>query len=49
VHVTGFAPAQAPDWQVSVWVQAFPSLQLVPFGLAGFEHWPVPVSQVPTS
>jgi hypothetical protein len=49
VHVTEFAPVQAPDWHVSVCVQASPSLQLVPFGLAGFEHCPLPGSQVPAS
>jgi len=31
VHVTGLAPVHTPDWQVSLWVQALPSLQLVPF------------------
>jgi hypothetical protein len=30
VHVTGFAPVQAPLWHVSVWVHAFPSLHAVP-------------------
>jgi hypothetical protein len=49
VHTTGFEPVQVPDWQVSVWVQALPSLQVVPLVLAGFEHTPVPVLQVPTS
>ena len=34
VQTTGFAPAQAPAWHVSVCVQALPSLQAVPFGLA---------------
>ena len=38
-----------PDWQVSVWVQPFPSLQLAPFALAGFEQVPVAGLQVPTS
>ena len=33
---------------MSVCVQAFASLQAVPFVLAGFEHTPVPVSHVPT-
>src|SRR5262249_11283837 len=32
-HTTGFAPTQVPLWQVSVWVQALPSLQAVPFGM----------------
>jgi hypothetical protein len=31
--VSGFEPTQAPDWQVSVCVQALASLQAVPFGL----------------
>jgi hypothetical protein len=47
VQVTGFDPVQLPDWQVSVCVQAFPSLQAVPFALAGFEQTPVDVLQVP--
>jgi len=38
VHVTGFAPVQAPAWQVSVCVHALPSLQAVPSSAAGFEH-----------
>jgi hypothetical protein len=38
VHVTGLAPVQMPLWQLSVWVQAFPSLHDVPFAAAGFEH-----------
>ena len=29
-HVIWAAPVQTPDWQVSLWVQAFPSLQGVP-------------------
>jgi len=49
VQVTGFAPAHVPPWQVSVWVQALPSLQLAPLGLAGFEHVPIVGSQVPAS
>jgi hypothetical protein len=47
LHTTGLAPAQPPLWQVSVWVQAFPSSQAVPFAFAGFEHCPVDVLQVP--
>ena len=27
LHATGFEPTQVPDWQVSVWVHALPSLQ----------------------
>jgi hypothetical protein len=34
---------------VSVWVQAFPSLQVAPLGLAGFEHVPFAGLQVPAS
>jgi len=30
-QVTGFEPTQEPFWQVSVCVQASPSLQIVPF------------------
>src|SRR5206468_1807822 len=46
-QTTGFAPVQAPAWQVSVWVQALPSLQAVPSGAVGFEHTPLAGSQVP--
>ncbi len=49
VQTTGFAPAQVPAWQVSVWVQASPSLQTVPSALRGSEQSPVPESQVPAS
>jgi hypothetical protein len=42
-QVTGLAPAQAPDWQVSDWVQALPSSHEAPFGFAGFEQTPVAV------
>jgi hypothetical protein len=48
-HVTGLAPTQVPAWQVSLCVQAFPSLQLVPFAAAGFEHMPVAGSHVPAA
>src|SRR5438552_3558169 len=47
VHTTGFAPTQAPAWQVSVCVQALASLQLVPLGLAGLLQAPDAGSQVP--
>ena len=40
---------QVPDWQVSVCVQALPSLQAVPFAAGGFEQRPVPVSHVPAT
>jgi hypothetical protein len=36
-----------PLWHVSVWVQAFPSLQDEPFALSGLLHTPVPGSQTP--
>jgi hypothetical protein len=49
VQTTGIDPAQKPDWHESVWVQAFPSLQSVPSGAAGFEHSPVPVLQTPAT
>ena len=45
--MTGFDPVQVPAWQVSVWVQALPSLQLAPFAAAGFEQVPVAGLQVP--
>lgn len=46
-QTTGFDPVQFPPWQVSVWVQASPSLQPVPSALAGFEHVPVAGLHVP--
>jgi hypothetical protein len=49
VHVTGLPPVQVPDWQLSPWVQALPSLQAVPLVFAGFEQRPVEVLQVPTT
>jgi hypothetical protein len=47
VHTTGFDPVHAPDWHVSVCVQAFPSLHAAPLGFAGFVHTPVDVLHVP--
>jgi hypothetical protein len=47
LHTTGLAPAQAPAWQVSAWVQAFPSSHEVPSAFAGFEHIPVAASHAP--
>jgi hypothetical protein len=48
VHGTGLLPVQAPAKQVSVWVQALPSLQPVPSawllqtaGCAGLQIWQV--------
>ncbi len=49
VQTTGLAPVQVPLWQVSVWVQALPSLHAVPLLAFGLEHWPVAVSQVPAT
>ncbi len=49
VHTTGFAPWQAPLWQESDCVQAFPSLQLVPFVAVGLEQLPDAGSQVPAT
>jgi hypothetical protein len=46
-QVTGLLPTHAPAWQVSVCVQALPSLQAAPSALAGLEHTPVDESQVP--
>jgi len=43
----GLVPVHTPVWQVSVWVQALPSLQLVPFAFDGFEHAPVALLQTP--
>jgi hypothetical protein len=48
VHTTGFMPVQAPPTHVSTWVQALPSLQVVPSALFGLEHMPLAGSHVPT-
>lgn len=40
---------QAPFWQVSPPVHAFPSLQALPLALIGFEHEPVAGLQVPAT
>src|SRR2546428_231376 len=47
VHATGLLPVHTPLWQVSVCVQALPSLQVLPLAFAGFEHVPVAGSHVP--
>src|SRR5205814_8827100 len=47
VQTTGLVPVQVPLWQVSVCVQALPSLHAVPLLAFGLEHWPVAVLQVP--
>jgi hypothetical protein len=49
VHTTGFAPVQMPAWQVSVRVQALPSLHVLPLAAAGFEQVPLAGSQVPAT
>jgi hypothetical protein len=49
VQVTGLPPVQIPAWQVSVRVQALPSLQVEPSPLAGFEQAPLVGSQVPAT
>jgi len=49
-HTTGFDPTQAPLWQLSVFVQALPSEQAVPFAaLVCAEQVPVAGLQVPTT
>ena len=48
-HVMGFAPEHVPAWQLSVCVQALPSLQTVPAGLNGLEQTPVIVLHTPGS
>src|SRR5712691_10543267 len=40
---------QVPAWQESDWVQASPSVQVLPFGLSGLEQAPLAVSQVPAT
>ena len=47
VQTTGLLPVQTPLWQVSVCVQALPSLQGEPFAFGGFEQAPVEGSHVP--
>jgi hypothetical protein len=47
--VTGFEPTHAPAWQLSICVQALPSLHAVPFAALGFEQTPVDGSQVPAT
>jgi hypothetical protein len=49
VQVTGLLPVHAPAWQVSLWVQALPSLQAAPSAFVGLEHTPLPGSQVPAT
>src|SRR5438552_1279872 len=49
VQTTGLDPTQLPFWQLSLCVQALPSLQLVPLAAVGLEHLPVAGSQVPAT
>jgi hypothetical protein len=42
-------PLQVPLWQVSIWVQALPSLQATPLAFVGLLHVPVAVLHVPPS
>src|SRR5881392_157761 len=49
LQTTGLLPVQSPLWQVSVCVQALPSLHAVPLLAFGLEHWPVAVLQVPAT
>ena len=49
VQVTGLAPLQVPAWQVSLWVQALPSLQAAPSALIGLLHVPLIGAQTPAS
>src|SRR5437899_1733442 len=48
-QTTGFTPTQAPAWQVSVRVQASPSVQALPFAVAGLEQVPLAGSQAPAT
>src|SRR5437879_3036072 len=47
VQATGLLPVHTPLWQVSVWVQALPSLQALPLVVGGSEHVPVVEVEVP--
>ncbi len=40
-QTTALLPEHTPAWQVSVWVQASPSLHTEPLAFGGFEHTPV--------
>jgi hypothetical protein len=47
VQTTGLLPVHTPDWQVSVWVHPFPSLQDEPFAFCGLEQTPVAGAHTP--
>ena len=48
-QTTGLEPVHVPLWQVSVCVQALPSLHAEPSALGGFEQTPVLGLQVPAT
>lgn len=45
----GAPMVQTPSVQMSFWVQALPSLQVLPFGAFGFEQTPVAGAQTPAT
>jgi hypothetical protein len=49
VHTTGLLPVHTPAWQLSVCVQALPSVQEVPLFAAGLEHVPEEELHVPAT
>ena len=49
LHTTGLLPVHVPVWQVSVCVQALPSLHVEPLVLFGLLQTPVAGAHVPTS
>src|SRR5271166_1083056 len=49
VHVTGLPPTHVPLWQLSLWVQALPSLHVVPLLASGLEQLPVAGLQAPAA
>jgi hypothetical protein len=49
VQTTGLPPAHTPARQLSLRVQALPSLHVVPSVTGGFEHTPVCVLHVPAT
>ena len=48
-QATGLAPVQLPAWQVSLCVQALPSLHAAPSALAGWLHAPLVGLHVPAA
>jgi hypothetical protein len=49
VQTTLLVPVQTPFWQLSLWVQALPSLQAVPLTAGGLEQEPDDGLQVPAT